>query len=111
MSSVRLYAHQVEYLKKSVNGASVIAAAIKRYRRGDFETYLKENPQNTQNVLQVYSISKKPPIDPELLRRILDLHLTVEDEVLKKQIEHDKRIVAEMEKAVFASPYIIEQQE
>ncbi len=111
MSSVRLYAHQVEYLKKSVNGASVIAAAIKRYRRGDFETYLKEKPKDTQNVLQVYSISKKPNIEPELLRRILDLHLTVEDEFLKRQIERNKRIVAEIEKSVFAKPYIIEQQE
>jgi hypothetical protein len=108
MSSVRLYAHQVEYLKQSVNGASVIAAAVKRYRRGDFATYLQAKSKKPTNMLQTYSIAKKPPIPAALLREVLELHLTVEDEYLKRQVERDRRIVSELEKTVFSRPYIIE---
>ena len=81
--NVRLYPNQVERLKKSGNGASIIRYAFDRFKRGDFGDIVVQNKANERKEqtvpLESFSIRQRFPINDALLREILRLHWQMPD--------------------------------
>lgn len=97
MPSIRLRPDQVQWLKKTGNGAAAIRYAIRRYRRGDF-TGMIINPVNDGEPLQVYSIANPDDlrrIPAGMLRAILDAHRMKPDEAISAALERQRLIVKE----------------
>lgn len=111
MSSVRLRKDQIERLKKSGQGAETIRWAVSRYQRGDFETGKSWKKKTRNDLLQVYSLWRKPSgISDAKLREILDAHFSTPDLIRNKkladEIAFQDRIIEKQFKLIPKSPII-----
>lgn len=109
MSSVRLRKDQIERLKKSGQGAETIRWAVDRWKRGDFVTGKSDKKKTRNDLLQVYSIWRKPSgISDARLREILDLHFAIPDLIRNKkladEIAFQDRIIEEQRKLIPKGP-------
>lgn len=105
MSSVRLYARQIARFSPG-NGAQVIACAIRRYQAGETVIHPGRHANDPGNVLQLFSIRRKPPFTDSLLRDILDAHFDTPRPELDREIRKMDQIIAEMFRQL--PPYTIE---
>lgn len=113
MSSVRLRKDQIERLRASGQGAEMIRWAVSRWKRGDFVTGNSVKKKYCNNLLQVYSLWRKPSgISDSLLREILDLHFAIPDLIRQKKLDAEiafqDRIIEEQFKLIPKGPIILE---
>lgn len=108
MQSIRLTVDQIAKLRKVPgSGAGIIKFACKRYETGELVIQNTTIDKNSENVLQVFPIRRKPKYPDDQIRRILDAHFANPRDYSKQIAELDRQIGAMMQE--YASmPVIIE---